>query len=84
MPQHKSAIKRVRISARRAVRNKANLTRMKTLIKKIRSAKAKQEGEAVLKSTVRLLDKLAAKGVIHWNKAANQKSKLTKLINKMK
>ena len=84
MPQHKSAEKRVRISARRATRNKASISRMKTLIRKVRSAKGKQDGEAALRSVVKHLDKLAAKGVIHKNKAANQKSKLTTLVNRLK
>ena len=84
MPQHKSAEKRIRVSARRAARNKARISRIKTLIRKVRSAKEKKAGEAALKTAVTYLDKLAAKGIIHRNKAANQKSKLTRLINKMK
>jgi len=30
-----------------------------------------------------MIDKLAKKNIIHWKKAANQKSKLTKLVNKI-
>ncbi len=84
MPQHKSAEKRVRISARRHVRNKADITEMKTALKKVRSAGSKAEAGDALKRAVILLDKLAAKKVIHRNKASNQKSKLTKVVNKMK
>ena len=83
MPRHKSAVKRTRISARRAERNKSDISRIKTLIRKVRLAKDKKTGEAALKSAVKYLDKLAAKGVIHKNKAANQKSSLTKLVNKL-
>lgn len=83
MPQHASAAKRVRSSARRRARNKANLSRMKTLIKKVRSAKDKQAASAALRAAVKFLDEIAAKGIIHRNKAANQKSKLTQLVNKM-
>ncbi len=83
MPQHASAAKRVRSSARRRARNRANITRMKTLIKKVRQAKDKQSATAALRSATKFLDELAAKGVIHRNKAANQKSKLTRLVNKM-
>ena len=83
MPQHASAAKRARQSVRRAARNRANITRMKTLIKKVRSVKGKAEAAAALKAAAKFLDKLAAKGVIHRNKAANQKSKLTKLVNKI-
>ncbi len=69
---------------RREVRNKANISRMKTLIKRVRSTKAKDQASAALKNVVKFLDQLAAKGVIHANKAANQKSKLTRLVNTLK
>lgn len=84
MPQHKSAEKRVRQSARRQERNKANLSKIKTLIKKVRLAKERGQAAAVLKIAVKTLDQLAVKGVIHKNKAANQKSKLTKFVHAMK
>lgn len=84
MPQHKSAEKRVRQSKRRHERNKGQLSRMKTLIKRVRSTTEKEKAETVLKTAVKYLDQLAAKGLIHKNKASNQKSKLTKLVNAMK
>jgi len=84
MPQHKSAEKRVRQNARRRLRNKANLSRMKTVAKKIRGAKDKEMAKGALKTASKVLDQLAAKGVIHKNKASNQKSKLTKFVNSMK
>jgi small subunit ribosomal protein S20 len=83
MPQHKSAEKRIRISARRAARNKASISRLKTLVKKVRGAKGKEEAATALKAAVKYLDKMAAKGVIHRNKAANQKSRLSKAVNKI-
>ena len=83
MPRHKSAIKRTRQSAKRAERNKAQLTKVKTLIKKVRSAKKKEEAQTALKNAVKYLDQLADKGVIHKNNASNQKSKLTKYVNKL-
>jgi small subunit ribosomal protein S20 len=84
MPQHKSAEKRVRSSARRRIRNKANLTRMRTLIRKVRTAKEKESASTALNVAVKYLDQLASKGLIHRNKAANQKSKLTKFVRSMK
>ena len=80
MPQHKSAIKRTRQSARRAERNKTRISKMKTLLKGVRYSKTKDQASAVLKNAVKYLDQLASKGVIHKNKASNQKSKLTKFI----
>ncbi len=84
MPQHKSAEKRVRISARRRARNKAKISAMKNAIKKVRTATVKPDGEAALKNAVTMLDKMAASGVIHRNRASNQKSRLTKVISKLK
>lgn len=56
---------------------------MKTLLKKVRGEKDKAKAELALKETVSLLDKLAGKRIIHPNKAANQKAKLTKAVNKL-
>lgn len=83
MPQHKSAEKRVRQIKRRTERNKSRISKMRTLIKRVRSAKTKEEGATALKKAVKYLDELAAKGTIHKNTASNQKSKLTKLVNKL-
>ncbi|MDE3057800.1 MAG: 30S ribosomal protein S20 [Bacteroidota bacterium] len=84
MAQHKSARKRIRSTARRERRNDARESAMKTLLKKVRVEKDKAKAEAALKEAVSLLDKLAQKRSIHPNKAANQKSKLTKLVNNLK
>lgn len=84
MANHPSAEKRARASKRRAARNAAAKSRMRSAIKKLRGTKDKMEAGAQLKKTVKLLDQLAAKGVIHKNNAANQKSKLTKLVNAKK
>jgi small subunit ribosomal protein S20 len=84
MAQHKSAEKRARSSARKAARNRQWLSRMKTAIKRVRAATDKEKAAEALRKTSRLLDQLAAKGVIHSNKAANSKSRLTRMVNKMK
>ena len=57
---------------------------MKTLIRNVRSAKDKEKGVAALKVAVKALDQLGSKGVIHKNKASNQKSSLTKFVAKLK
>jgi len=54
------------------------------MIKKVRTAKEKGKAQEALQKTVKLLDQLAARGIIHPNKAANQKSKLTRLVNALK
>lgn len=84
MAQHKSAIKRIRSSARRKIGNTRQESALKTVIKKVRQEKDKAKANAALKEAVSLLDKLAQKRVIHPNKASNQKSKLTRLVNAIK
>jgi small subunit ribosomal protein S20 len=83
MPQHKSAKKRVRSSEKKRARNKALKTRMKTVLKKVKEESTKEVAVKEMVSATALLDKLAAKGLIHKNKAANQKSKLQKHVNKL-
>ena len=84
MPQHKSAVKRVRQYARRAEANKTRISKAKTLVKKVRSSKTKEEAAVALKNALKYLDQLASKGTIHKNNASNQKSRLTRFVNKIK
>ena len=81
MPQHKSAEKRVRQTARRREHNRLQRTRMRTLVKKLKQTEDKDAASALLKDVKAVLDRLATKGLIHKNKAANYKSKLEKHVN---
>jgi len=81
MPQHKSAEKRVRQTARRREQNRLQRTRMRTLVKKLKQTEDKAAASALLKDVKAILDRLATKGLIHKNKAANYKSKLEKHVN---
>jgi small subunit ribosomal protein S20 len=84
MAQHRSAEKRARAAKRRETRNAQWKSRMRNAVKRVREAKDKEKGNVELKKTVKLLDQLAAKGVIHKNKAANYKSALTLHVNTLK
>ncbi|GIV58130.1 MAG: 30S ribosomal protein S20 [Bacteroidetes bacterium] len=81
MPQHKSAIKRVRQNEKRRARNRYHRARMRTLIKKLRASEDKSQAEMLLKEVKAYLDRLASRGLIHKNKAANYKSKLEKKVH---
>lgn len=83
MPQHKSAKKRVRQSETKRLRNVQKRSHMKTAIKKVRSAADKETAQKELLYAVSTLDRMAGKGIIHKNKAANLKSKLTKNVTAM-
>ncbi len=80
MAQHKSAAKRARIAERRADRNARWTSRLRRAVKRVRTLTDKQKAQAAFNSTVKLLDQLAAKGIIHRNKAANTKSSLAKYV----
>jgi small subunit ribosomal protein S20 len=83
MANHKSAEKRIRANDAKRVRNRYQHKTTRTAIKNLRSATVKSEAVALLKEVSSMIDKLAKKNVIHWKKAANQKSKLTKHVNKL-
>ncbi len=76
MPQHKSAEKRVRQAEKRRTRNRLHRSRMRTMIKKLHAEQDPTQATAQLGEVKAYLDRLAAKGIIHKNKAANQKSAL--------
>ena len=84
MAQHKSAEKRARISKRRSARNTVWKSKMRTAIKRVRSMAEKDKALVELRKTAKLLDQLAAKGIIHKNRAANNKSCLTRFVNTLK
>ena len=81
MPQHESAKKRMRQNEKRRKRNKSQKSRVRTKIKKLRSLDDKEEAQELLDDVKGDLDRLAAKGVIHKNKAGNRKSKLEKHVD---
>jgi small subunit ribosomal protein S20 len=82
--RHKSAQKRARQSVKRTEKNKLYKAKIRTAIRKVLESKDKSSAEKELKSAVTILDKVAAKGIIHKNNAANRKSSLTRFVNKMK
>jgi small subunit ribosomal protein S20 len=84
MANHKSAEKRIRSSETRRQRNRYQHKTTRTFIKKLKATTSKAEAEELLKKVSSMLDKLAKKNVIHWKKAANQKSRLALYVNSLK
>ena len=83
MPNIKSAKKRVKIIATKTAQNKATKSALKTTIKKANAAienNAADKAEAV-KVAIKRIDQAAAKGLLHKNKAARNKSALVKKLN---
>ena len=80
MANHKSALKRIRSNEAKRLRNRYQHKTTRTFIKRLRETENKADAEELLKKVTGMIDKLAKKNIIHKNKAANQKSKLTKLV----
>lgn len=83
MPQHKSAIKRLRQDEKRKKQNNTRRSRMRTLIKSVLSATEKEAAEKQLKEATSYIDKLSNKGIIHSNNAARKKARLTRHVNNL-
>lgn len=81
MANHQSAKKRIRQTARRNVLNKYQHKTVRNAVKKLRNLTDKKEASEFLPKVTSKIDKLAKRNVIHSNKAANLKSKLTKHVN---
>lgn len=86
MANIKSAKKRILVSQKRADRNKAIRSTVKTAIKKVDAAVAandKVAAKAALTQAVSTIDKAARKGIYHKNNAARKISRLTVAVNKL-
>jgi small subunit ribosomal protein S20 len=81
MPQHKGAVRRVRLSEKRRVANKGSKVLLRKLMKDFDATASKPEDMKALQSR---LDKLASKGLVHKNYASNKKAQLAKAVNKAK
>jgi small subunit ribosomal protein S20 len=83
MANHKSALKRIRSNEAKRLRNRYQAKTTRTFIKKLRQTTEKEAAQELYKKVASMLDKLAKKNIIHKNKAANNKSKLAKLVNSL-
>jgi small subunit ribosomal protein S20 len=87
LANHKSAIKRARQNELRRLRNKSVRTRVKSIVKDVRSAEDENTGaDMPVKISVvqSVIDKASKKGVIHKRTAARKISRLAKLVNSAK
>ena len=80
MANHKSAEKRIRSSKTKREHNRYLGKTVRNAVRKIRAEENNKDAAKDLPDVVSRIDKLAKKGVIHKNKAANLKSKLMKKI----
>ena len=83
MANHKSSEKRIRQTKTRTLHNRYYAKTRRNAVRKLRAMTEKDEAVAMYPKVQKMLDKLATKGIIHRNKAANLKSSLCKHISKL-
>ena len=79
MANTKSAMKRIRQSEKRRVRNRTIRSQVRTAVKTARAAGGDARRTAVAEA-IRALDKAVTKGVVHPNTAARKKSALARRL----
>lgn len=83
MPNHKSAVERVRRNKRDNDKNRHYKSLLKETSKAVLGAKTKAEAQEKYKKLASLLDKMVTKGILHRNTSANHKSSVAKHIQSM-
>lgn len=86
MANIKSAIKRIKTTEKRTLRNKMVKSEIKTMVKKFDATVLSgnyDEAKVLLNEVAHLIDKAAAKGIVHKNLASRKKSRLTLRLNKV-
>ena len=83
MANHLSSKKRIRSNDTKRVLNRYQHKTMRNAVKKLRNTETKELASTDLPKVVSIIDKLAKRNIIHKNKAANLKSKLTRMVNSL-
>lgn len=81
MANHKATKKDVRQSRARNERNRYYGKTTRNAIRDLKKLTEKAAAEGELPNVISMIDKLAKRNIIHKNKAANLKSKLSKKVN---
>ena len=83
MANHKSALKRIRQTESRRLRNRYYAKTARNAVRRLRALTDKAQAQETYVKVSAMLDRLAAKNTISKNKASNLKSKLSLHINKL-
>lgn len=83
MPRTKSVQKRIRKSEKARKRNRHFKTMMKNKMKNFMALEDREEAKEAMSDTVSLIDKMVKKGIINKNKAAREKSKLSRHLKQL-
>ena len=80
MANHKSALKRIRSNNKKRLRNRFQHKTTRNAIRDFKALTKKKEAEKEFPVVISMIDKLSKNNIIHANKAANLKSKLSKFV----
>ena len=83
MDRHPQQIKRERQDKKRRARNIAQMSKLKSAIKKVASATNHEKAVVDYRVAVKQIDKAASKGLIKKNTAARRKSRITRHLNSL-
>ena len=84
MANSPQARKRARQAQNHRTRNVSHRSKVRTYIKKVVAAVEtgdREAADAALAEAIPVIDKMAGKGIMHRNKAARHKSRLTARVN---
>ena len=80
MANHKSALKNIRSDETKRLRNRLQHKTTRNALRDFQEIKTKKAATKALPALISKIDKLAKRNIIHANKAANLKSKVTKHV----
>lgn len=80
MPNIKQQAKRSKKDIELRLRNRSYKTEVKNAKKLVLSAKSKDEASSALVNFCKIIDSVAGKGIVHKNKAARDKSRLSRFV----
>ena len=86
MANHASALKRVKQTKKRRLRNKSCKSTINTTVKKVCSSLEEKDGEGVktyYKEAVSRLDSAVTKGILHRRTASRKISRLTRKVSEL-
>ena len=83
MANHKSALKRIRSNDKKRIRNRFQHKTTRNAIRDLKLLTKKKDAQKKLPTVISMIDKLSKINIIHINKAANLKSKLSKFVDSL-
>ena len=83
MPRIKSAKKAHRQTRTHTERNRAQRSRLRSALKRVRAATTAEAAQSAYAAAVQMLDRAARKRLIHPNNAARHKSRLAAAVKQL-